>query len=199
MNLRMIGLAAVVASTALLPLAASAGPPVPGSPAGPVALLTDDLSGGPADSAPERDSDTATEAVPAPPSRPAPDGGGAASRKTELCGPDVTSRDGVEAQTCVLAEGHETWARTYYRNATGTELLAALSLMGPGGRTVQTHCAVGAGGEPATCETRREPSRGASARYLAVAEFAGAADGGEGEAAGPLLLRSGSGPETVGE
>ncbi|WP_411149554.1 hypothetical protein [Streptomyces sp. A30] len=102
------------------------------------------------------------------------------------CGPELTSPDGVEAQTCVLTQGEETWARTYYRNATGGALDSVLSLMGPGGRTVQMHCAVGAEDEPGTCETPRERTRGNLNGYTAVAEFAGRAAG------GPLLLRAGS-------
>ncbi|MER7568702.1 hypothetical protein ABTZ93_38015 [Streptomyces sp. NPDC097941] len=101
------------------------------------------------------------------------------------CGPELTSADGIEAQTCVLTQGEETWARTYYRNATGAALDAALSFMGPGGRTVQLHCAVGAGDEPDSCETPREHTRGAPADYTAVAEFAR-------RGSGPLLLRAGS-------
>jgi hypothetical protein len=100
------------------------------------------------------------------------------------CGPELTSPDGVEAQTCVMTQGADTWARTYYRNATGAALESALSLMGPSGRTVQTHCDADA--DPATCETPREHTRGALDAYTAVAEFA-ARDG-----SGPLLLRSGS-------
>jgi hypothetical protein len=101
------------------------------------------------------------------------------------CGPELTSPDGVEAQTCVLTQGEETWARTYYRNATGAVLDAALSFMGPGGRTVQMHCAVGAGDEPDSCETPRERVQGEPADYTAVAEFAR-------RGSGPLLLRAGS-------
>ncbi|MEV6962609.1 hypothetical protein AB0M97_26195 [Streptomyces sp. NPDC051207] len=109
-------------------------------------------------------------------------GGGTAVR----CGPDLTSPGGVEAQTCVLAQGADIWARTYYRNATGDALTAVLSLMGPGGRTVRMHCAVGAEDAPAMCETPRGPARAALAAHTAVAEFA--APGGS----GPLLLRTGS-------
>ncbi len=101
------------------------------------------------------------------------------------CGPEVSSPDGVEAQTCVLTQGSDTWARTYYRNATGEHLVAALTLMGPGDRTVRTRCSLGGDDEPGTCETPREHTRDAAA-YTAVAEFARA--GG----VGPLLLRSGS-------
>ena len=102
------------------------------------------------------------------------------------CGPEVTSPDGIEAQTCVLTQGEQTWARTYYRNATGRELSSVLSMMAPGGHTVRMHCAVGAHDEPGACETPRERTRGVMGAYTAVAEFA-APDG-----AGPLLLRSGS-------
>jgi hypothetical protein len=102
------------------------------------------------------------------------------------CGPRLTSPDGIEAQTCVLTEGEDTWARIYFRNTTGDALDAVLSLMGPDDRTVQTNCAVGAGNDPGTCETPRERTRGALDAYTAVSEFAARA------ADGPLLLRSGS-------
>ncbi len=106
------------------------------------------------------------------------------------CGPELSSPEGVEAQTCVVTQAAHTWARTYYRNATGEALDAVLSLMGPGARTVQITCAVGAEDEPGTCETPREPARGDLAAYTAVAEFARRAGH------GPLLLRSGSNSPT---
>ncbi|MEV5437321.1 hypothetical protein AB0K80_15095 [Streptomyces sp. NPDC052682] len=102
------------------------------------------------------------------------------------CGPALSSPDGVEARTCVVTEGRQTWARTSYRNLTGEALDAVLSLMGPGGRTVQIHCVAGAGDGPGTCETPREATRGDLAAYTAVAEFADRTE------SGPLLLRSGS-------
>ncbi|MEU6471677.1 hypothetical protein ABZ927_29345 [Streptomyces massasporeus] len=102
------------------------------------------------------------------------------------CGPELSSPDGIEAQTCVVTQGAQTWARTYYRNATGEALDAVLSLMGPDDRNVRMTCAVGAEDEPGTCETPREPARGNPASYTAVAEFA------ERGGLGPLLLRSGS-------
>ncbi|MEU9185387.1 hypothetical protein AB0D14_12620 [Streptomyces sp. NPDC048484] len=101
------------------------------------------------------------------------------------CGPESTSPDGVEAQTCVLTQGRETWARTYYRNATGDDLTSVLTLMAPGDRTVRMHCAVAEDDEPGACETPRERTVGEASAYTAVAEFADGADG-------PLLLRSGS-------
>ncbi|MFF7735208.1 hypothetical protein [Streptomyces sp. NPDC007984] len=102
------------------------------------------------------------------------------------CGPELSSPDGIEAQTCVVTQGAQTWARTYYRNATGEALDAVLSLMGPDDRNVRMTCAVGAEDEPGTCETPREPAHGNPAAYTAVAEFA------ERGGLGPLLLRSGS-------
>ncbi|MFJ9244250.1 hypothetical protein [Streptomyces sp. NPDC101776] len=102
------------------------------------------------------------------------------------CGPELSSPDGIEAQTCVMTQGEDTWARTYYRNATGDGLDAVLSLMGPADRTVQMHCLVEAEDEPVLCETPRERTQGEPGAYTAVAEFAGR--GGS----GPLLLRSGS-------
>jgi hypothetical protein len=102
------------------------------------------------------------------------------------CGPQLTSPDGVEAQTCVLTQGEDTWGRTYYRNTSGKALDTVLSLMEPGGHTLQMRCAAGADDEPATCETPREHTRGALDGYTAVSEFA--AHGAD----GPLLLRSGS-------
>lgn len=111
-----------------------------------------------------------------------------APERVTRCGPELASPDGVEAQTCVLAEGPDTWARTYYRNATGRELDAFLTLMAPGGRTVQVRCRVPAQDEPGTCETPGERGRGVATAYTAVAEFAGT---GEGDST-PLLLRAGS-------
>ncbi|WP_406343494.1 hypothetical protein [Streptomyces sp. NBC_00648] len=213
MNLRMIGIGAVVVFAVLLPLAASAGPaeePDPtgaessgGDPAradstraeaagsgsadsvGPDSVGTE--SGGPAsggrDSARSGGSGSEPDdAKQAPHARV----GGASAEPAAHCGPELVSPDGVEAQTCVLTEGRDAWARTYYRNATGGRLRSVLTLMGPGGHTVQTNCAVGAGDQPGVCETPREPSKGKPGAYSAVAEFAGT-----GEEA-PLLLRSGS-------
>ncbi|MGW2227144.1 hypothetical protein [Streptomyces formicae] len=172
MQPRLMVLLGVVAVTVLLPFAGAA--------AGPV-------GDGDAKSPPS----TPSTAPSAPPT-PSP----SASREPSLlaglgvataarCGPELSSPDGVEAQTCVLRQGHDTWARTYYRNATGEQLAAVLTVMGPAGRTVQMHCAVGTEDEPAACETPRERSAGAAAEYSAVAEFA-AGD------SGSLLLRSGS-------
>ncbi|MFG3404244.1 hypothetical protein [Streptomyces sp. NPDC048142] len=109
---------------------------------------------------------------------------GAAAR----CGPELVAPEGVEAQTCVMAQDGDTWARTYYRNATGEELRPVLTLMGPGGRTVELHCAPTAHDEPGTCETPRVPSSAAPRSATAVAEFVGAGPVDQ----APLLLRAGS-------
>jgi len=168
MNLRLLALSGVVACAVALPLAvASAG------------QVGDDAQRAARPSA--RD-DKAPSAAPS--RSPLLLGLGLAT--AARCGPEVASADGIEAQTCVLTQGEETWARTYYRNVTGGALDSVLSLMGPDDRTVQMHCAVGAGDEPGTCETPRERSRGGPDAYTAVAEFAGEAG------SGPLLLRSGS-------
>ncbi|APY87431.1 hypothetical protein DCW30_11460 [Streptomyces alfalfae] len=178
MQPRLIVLLGAVAAVALLPLAgAAAGPvgdgdakPPPPSPAG-----------APAREPAEEPAEASAEGPAAASAEEPADDPARASR----CGPELSSPDGVEAQTCVLTEGAETWARTYYRNVTGGDLAAVLTMMGPGARTVLTHCAVGAGDEPGVCETPRERSAGAMTAYSAVAEFAA------GEA-GALLLRSGS-------
>ncbi|MEU9865782.1 hypothetical protein AB0D99_33435 [Streptomyces sp. NPDC047971] len=185
MNLRMIGLGAVVLCATLLPLAALAGPaagPVPGDDAKSKADggLLSGLGLGASEERPKTPPTTPTG-----PKQPATaDLPGHASH----CGPELTSPDGIEAQTCVLTEGPDTWARTYYRNATGQRLDSVLTLMGPAMRTVQVRCAIPAQDEPGACETPRERARGAASAYSAVAEFAGA---GEGDST-PLLLRSGS-------
>lgn len=122
---------------------------------------------------------------------------------TARCGSELSSPDGIEAQTCVLRQDEETWARAYYRNATGRELSSVLSLMGPDGRSVRMHCFVDAQDEPGVCETPKQRTGGDLAAYTAVAEFAadpekpgaGPADTGR----TPLLLRAGSNsPEPLG-
>ncbi|OII60831.1 hypothetical protein BJP40_08165 [Streptomyces sp. CC53] len=120
--------------------------------------------------------------------RPPGSAGGPQGRAAR-CGPPLVSPGGVEAQTCVLTEGAETWGRTYYRNTSGEALRAVLSLMGPAGRTVRTHCAISRGDEPGACETPREKGRGPIEEYTAVAEFAA-----DGDPESPLLLRAASNP-----
>ncbi|MEU6809605.1 hypothetical protein ABZ920_11460 [Streptomyces sp. NPDC046831] len=173
MNCRLLALAGAVTCAVVLPLAvASAGP------AG---------NGGRADARPAAPSlPEADDKMPsaAPSASPRLLGLGLAT--AARCGPEASSPGGVQAQTCVLTRGEDTWARTYYRNTTGEVLDAALSLMGPGDRTVGMHCPPAEGDEPLVCETPRERTRGMPTAYTAVAEFWARGE------AGPLLLRSGS-------
>ncbi|MDT9691954.1 hypothetical protein Q5762_27210 [Streptomyces sp. P9(2023)] len=198
MNLRMIGLGAAVVCATLLPLVALAGQasgpgPGPGDgdgdakPPADAGLLPGlGLGGGPDATPPTEPPPSAASAPTGPPA--------AVPARTSHCGPELTSPDGIEAQTCVLTEGPDTWGRTYYRNAGGQRLDAILTLMGPAGRTVQVRCAVAARDEPGACETPRERARGAVSAYSAVAEFAGAGEG----TSTPLLLRAGSNTAAAG-
>ncbi|MFE8016831.1 hypothetical protein ACFU3O_29375 [Streptomyces antibioticus] len=202
MNLRLVALGGVVACVLALPLAmASAGSKgavgdegravagAAGADSGEAEGVADGTGAGGAagrtdPKAPRVGRSPSAPAAPSPSASPLLLGLGLAT--AARCGPELTSPDGVEAQTCVLTQGADTWARTYYRNATGRALNAVLTLMGPEGRTVQTRCAVGAEDEPDACETPRERTRGALDGYSAVTEFA------EALGEGPLLLRSGS-------
>jgi hypothetical protein len=207
MNIRLLALGGAVACAIALPLAmASAGPAgedghasdrghahparTAGAPraagAGGAAGSADDGAGRAADRTAERAADGGDPETPSAATPGAPPLLGLGLATAARCGPELTSPEGVEAQTCVLSRGEDTWARTYYRNATGRPLDAFLSLMGPAGRTVRTTCAVADEDEPESCETPHEPSRGKPAAYTAVTEFA------EAIADGPLLLRSGS-------
>ncbi|WP_434592207.1 hypothetical protein [Streptomyces sp. A5-4] len=187
MNIRTIGIVAVVVLTVLLPLAGASAEPEP---------APDDAKGAPrtppspkpspeALAAAEGARDAGEPSAGAGAGDGAPGAPGTTPRTGAQCGPELSSPEGIEAQMCVLTEGESTWARAYYRNATGEELRAVLTLMGPAHRTVQMHCAVGAEDEPGVCETPREPIGGKAAQYTAVSEFAAWGDG-------PLLLRSGS-------
>ncbi|WTF36578.1 hypothetical protein OG973_17960 [Streptomyces cyaneofuscatus] len=190
MNLREIGLTAVAAFACLIPIVASADPggsPVPvsteeKSPDSSSEMqekkLSDDPSVGEVDDSPSQHPLPSTSPSPAEMNREA------AAR----CGPELVSPEGVEAQTCVMTGGGETWARVYHRNTSGTELRAVLTLMGPGGRTVELHCVLAADDEPGSCETPRSASAGGPGAYTAVAEYAGAGPAEE----APLLLRAGS-------
>ncbi|MFD5145881.1 hypothetical protein [Streptomyces sp. NPDC058401] len=126
-------------------------------------------------------------------SAPARPGPAEQPRTDARCGPELSSPQGVEAQTCVLSGEGRTWGRSYYRNTSGRPLDTVLTVMGPAGRTVQIRCAVGAGDEPGLCETPREESAGVPGDYSAVAEFAVPDD------EGALLLRSGSNSPVPGD
>jgi hypothetical protein len=116
-------------------------------------------------------------------------GGPSAGGTRTTCGPEVASTEGLSAQTCVVSEGGRTWARTYYRNATGTPLSAALTLMRPDGSSLRADCPMFVSGGTGVCTTPREKSRTGGAGYAATVE-AGTADGER------LLLRSGTNPRT---
>ncbi|MBK3563123.1 MULTISPECIES: hypothetical protein [unclassified Streptomyces] len=181
MNLRLLALAGVAVCAVALPLAVASAGPVRDEGHAVVRSLVHSSDD-------DRDDDRKVPSAapsPAPTRSPLTLGLGLAT--AARCGPELSTPDGIEAQTCVMTQGEETWARTYYRNATGDDLDAVLSLMGPADRTVQMHCAVSAEDEPSLCETPREHTQGGPADYTAVAEFA-AGPGGH----GPLLLRSGS-------
>lgn len=208
MNLRLIGIGAGVLIILSLPLAgAIAGPDFAGQSDGKGGGLlstfglghpskgapgesgradsgngenADNSAGSGANSASGR---SRTQNPAAAPARPGP----AEQPRTDArCGPELSSPQGVEAQTCVLSGEGRTWGRSYYRNTSGRALDAVLTVMGPAGRTVQIRCAVGAGDEPGLCETPKEESAGVPGDYSAVAEFAVPDD------EGALLLRSGS-------
>ncbi|WAZ22762.1 hypothetical protein STRCI_004055 [Streptomyces cinnabarinus] len=189
MNLRLLALAGVVVCAVALPLAVASAGQVGeengGRAAGPASSVP---PSGPASAAPSTGSFSGAFSGPddAKASSSSALNLGLGLATAARCGPELTSPEGIEAQTCVLTQGAETWARTYYRNTTGGALESVLSLMGPAGRTVQMRCAVDAEDEPGTCETPRERTRGDLEGYTAVAEFA--AHAGQ----GPLLLRSGS-------
>ena len=103
------------------------------------------------------------------------------------CGPELSTPEGLSAQTCVMSEDGRKWARTYYRNATGSPLRAALTLTRPDGSALSADCAMSAGGRSDVCETPRERIRAGGRPYAAIAE-AGSADGDR------MFLRSASNP-----
>ncbi|GAA0352170.1 hypothetical protein GCM10010319_31610 [Streptomyces blastmyceticus] len=199
-NLRMIALASVVALAIVLPLAAAtAGPAGPASPEKARGRTGSPKGERGRTSAPLAAAGSASdlrEPGPEPAPSPAVDAGegfdgqrsgGDDVRDSTRCGPELAAPEGVEAQTCVLRQGADTWARTYYRNATGGPLTAVLTLMDPEGRTVEVQCRMGPSDDPDGCETPHAPTvRDPRERdaYSAVAEIAGAD--------GRLLLRSGS-------
>ncbi|MEV7090331.1 hypothetical protein AB0O07_31385 [Streptomyces sp. NPDC093085] len=209
MNFRMLGLTAAVMGAALLPLVASAGPLGPSPASRPVSGPPGAANSPEAATMPVRAAVRASVRAAGPTAEAVPE-----PAAPERCGPEVGSPEGVEAQTCVVSgegsgdasggsgpgsgAGGDTWGRTYYRNASGAELLLLLSLMGPRGRTVQTHCEVPEGSREGTCETPHEATRGKRSDYLAIAEFAARGADGGAPGDGPLVLRSGSnspGPE----
>ncbi|MFD9302662.1 hypothetical protein ACFWCB_08235 [Streptomyces sp. NPDC060048] len=193
MNLRLIGIGAGVLIILSLPLAgAIAGPDFAGQSDGKGGGLLSTFGLGRSSSGTSDSGDSETSSAsgrsrtPASAGNPAAPGPSEQPRTDARCGPEVSSPQGVEAQTCVLVGEGLTWGRSYYRNTSGRALDAVLTVMGPAGRTVQIRCTVGAGDEPGLCETPRDPSVGTQDDYSAVAEFAVP------DSEGTLLLRSGS-------
>lgn len=194
-SLRAIALASGVALAMVLPLAAATagqdGPEPAHAPGGRPPAAT--ASASPAVPAPGGPGGERAPGLPGPPPSELAPGG--PSEVTAVCGRLSSAPRGVRAQTCVLARNGSAWGRMYYRNATGEPLHGALSLLGPGGRSVTVSCELPAQGGPGVCDTpRRRAARapggegedgGGAGAYTAVAEV-GAPDG-EG-----LLLRSGS-------
>jgi hypothetical protein len=205
---RTIALAGAAALAALLPTAAAGAGPAPGHReprSTTVQARPEPRSGDPAagvfrlllprDPAPPSgshgrvpDSGTAVARRPA--------GAAASAGDGASCGPELTSREGMRAQTCVLRGDGRIWARSYYRNATGAPLRLVLVLTRPDGRAVEILCPVPAAEASGTCETPRHgdvasrPARALAGRdgalpYGAVAEVAS-------EDGSRLLLRSGS-------
>ena len=120
MNLRLLALAGVVACAVALPLAVASAGPVgdggrrrrtrPGR--------APDADGSSRITGPRGERRQGALRAPSPPRLPA-DCSASGLATAARCGPELTSPDGIEAQTCVLTQGEDTWARTYYRNATG--------------------------------------------------------------------------------
>ncbi|MCZ4122484.1 hypothetical protein [Streptomyces sp. H39-S7] len=208
-NLRMIALSSVIALAVVLPLAAAtAGPSGPAGPSGRAARgdrpqAVPGVADGPGAGIvggtvggllPALGPASGGASAPGPAQEPdgGPGAGSGTVRPAAACGPQLTSPEGLQAQTCTIVVGGDTWARSYYRNGTGDPLDGVLILMRPDGRTVRVECPVGAGAAPGSCETPRErtvkavsPDDGVTQVYSAVAEFASA--GSE-----RMLLRAGS-------
>ncbi|WP_372408666.1 hypothetical protein [Streptomyces luteireticuli] len=193
-SLRMVALAGVVALAVVLPLAAAtAGPAAVAGrakawPAGKERRAGGGRGGVVPAAVPSLASSPSTDEpaglLGGAPAAASASGAPEEPRDTAQCGPELDSPEGLEAQTCVLTEGGETWARTYYRNGTGGPLTGVLTLMSPDGRSLQMQCPMEASDAPDACETpRRRTLRGHGA-YTAVAEIA--------STEGKLLLRSGS-------
>ncbi|MEV5509101.1 hypothetical protein [Streptomyces orinoci] len=177
-NVRMMVLAGVVTLAVALPLAAAT--------AGP-AGLSGRVKTGPGkrqDAARARQRAAVASSAGSAPRAQLGDGARQAPRDGAQCGPELDSGQGLQAQTCVLADGPDTWARTYYRNGTGGPLSAVLSLMAPGGQTLQVRCPMPAAQAPDVCETPPSATPRGHGAYAAVAEIA--------DGQGNLLLRSGS-------
>ncbi|NJQ05488.1 hypothetical protein [Streptomyces lonarensis] len=118
-----------------------------------------------------------------------PEHPGGASRAADTdCGPAISAPEGVEARTCLVTEGADTWARVYYRNGSGEPLRGELTVHDPAGGTVEVRCDVPATEARGVCETPRVPTVDDSTAsfYSATAELTGpGADGALLRAASP--------------
>ncbi|WP_431980628.1 hypothetical protein [Streptomyces qinglanensis] len=108
------------------------------------------------------------------------------------CGLEIVSPHGVAARVCVLTDGGGTWARTYYRNPTGSRLPALLTLRGPDGRTARVRCVLRGGREGGVCETPRDGAAETSEDRAPVAAHAYSAVAEVSSVNGDRLLRAGS-------
>ncbi|MFE9391159.1 hypothetical protein [Streptomyces sp. NPDC006784] len=108
------------------------------------------------------------------------------------CGLEIVSPHGVAARVCVLTEGGDTWARTYYRNPTGSRLPALLTLHGPDGRTARVRCVLRGGHEGGVCETPRDGTPETSDDRPPLAAHAYSAVAEVSSVNGDRLLRAGS-------
>ncbi|OEV02235.1 hypothetical protein AN217_03045 [Streptomyces qinglanensis] len=108
------------------------------------------------------------------------------------CGLEIVSPHGVAARVCVLTEGGDTWARTYYRNPTGSRLPALLTLHGPDGRTARVRCVLRGGHEGGVCETPRGGTSETSDDRAPLAAHAYSAVAEVSSVNGERLLRAGS-------
>ncbi|MFC4495491.1 hypothetical protein ACFPA8_15275 [Streptomyces ovatisporus] len=189
-HLPLVALACTVVLAAVLPIAAATAGPAGSGPDGETPVQVTKFS----DSAAGGDERPGTGTGSAGGMRGGPAAHSAeGARLVSSCGDELTAAGGLRAQTCVLTDAEETWARTYHRNGTGSPLRGALTLTRPDGTSLRAECALPAGGGPGMCETPRERSReaggqrtaGGTERYSATAEI-GTPDGAR------LLLRSGS-------
>ncbi|MFI7245467.1 hypothetical protein [Streptomyces qinglanensis] len=127
-----------------------------------------------------------------PGARPSALPSSAAEDSATSCGLEIVSPHGVAARVCVLTEGGDTWARTYYRNPTGSRLPALLTLRGPDGRTARVRCVLRDGHEGGVCETPRGGTPETSEDRAPVAAHAYSAVAEVSSVNGDRLLRAGS-------
>lgn len=178
-DLRTTAVASAVALALALPLAfAKSSTQQTDSPAAPPPAAAGTESGAEGD-------DGGSPAGPGRASEPAPGGRGASGGPEQPgspagpadtdCGPAIRAPEGVEARTCLVTEGTDTWARVYYRNGSGEPLRGELTVHDPAGGTVEVRCEVPATEAHGVCETPRVPTVDDSAvsSYSATAELAG--------------------------